>query len=196
MVAALARGDHRYVLRTAEMALEAAKDDLPLLARVHTWIAQAHARAGDTDAAREQLVLAVRAVKQAGDEEGLRQIRALRRQVLAQARAASEPPPGLAASLPPPPEDTPLGRALAALAQGDEARALTEATHAREDARRAGDAKAEVLALLALARLPGHADSSLRAARDVADLADDQNLIAAVAAQARQLGVDLGVMVF
>ncbi|MCB1033776.1 MAG: 2-oxo acid dehydrogenase subunit E2, partial [Acidobacteria bacterium] len=41
-------------------------------------------------------------------------------------------------------------------------------------------------------RTGGHADAAVLAARDVADLADDKNLAAAVGRAARELGVDLG----
>ncbi|MCK6505213.1 hypothetical protein L6R53_17740 [Myxococcota bacterium] len=201
MVAALARGDHRYVLRTADLALEAAAADPALLARVHTWLAQAWSRDGDTEQAREHLRLAIRAVKEAGDEAGLAQIRGLRRQVLEQARSREEasppPPPGPpAAPAPSWSGEDRAAQAIAALARGDEHAAVEHAIAAREQARRAADPKGEVVALLALARVPGHADAALRAARDVADHAGDNNLVAAVVRGARELGVDLGVRVF
>lgn len=196
VVAALARGDHRYVLRTAELSLEAAADDPALLARVHTWIAQAWARDGDTERARDHIRLAIRAVKDADDPDGLAAIRSLRGQILAQARQVEPPPAAAPPTLPPPPDDTAAGRALKALDAGDHDSALQHATDAREQARAAADPKAEVIALLAMARVPGHADAAVLAARDVADLADDKNLAAAVGRAARELGVDLGMKIF
>lgn len=200
MVAALSSGDHRYVLRTAELATEAAQDQPALLARVHTWIAQAWAEDGDLDRARDHIRLAIRAVKEAGDDQGLRQIRGLRRQLLARAKlapaAVSAAPADAPPTLPAPPDDSATGRALKALAAGDHDSALRHAIEAREQARLGADPKGEVLALLAMARVPGHADGALRAARDVADHAGDKNLVAAVARAGRELGVDLGVKVF
>jgi hypothetical protein len=203
MVAALARGDHRYVLRTAELAVEVAAADPALLARVHTWVAQAWSKEGDTEQAREHLRLAIRAVKEAGDEVGLAQIRGLRRQVLDPARAPRDetgeavPSPAPAAAAAPSwsGEDR-AAQAIAALARGDADAAVAHAIAAREQARRAADPKGEVVALLALARVPGHADAALRAARDVADHSGDNNLVAAVVRGAREQGVDLGVRVF
>ena len=202
MVSALARGDHRYLLRTADLALDAARADPPLLARVHTWLAQAWSKEGDLEQARDHLRLAVRAAKEAGDRQGLEEIRALRRQVLERARG--EPPPpspptgALSAALPAPSPlaDDAAQRALAALGAGEHEAALAHALAAREAARRGADPKAEVVALLAMARVPGHADAALLAARDVADLSGDMNLVAAVAGSARELGVDLGARVF
>lgn len=195
MVSALQRGDHRYVVATGPMALDAAKDDPPLLARVHTWLAQSHARLGDLDAARDHIRLAIREVKAIGDEEGLRQVRELRRQVLAQAKGQPDAP-AAPPTLPPPPADTPLGRALAALRLGEPVEAMRLAVAAREAAALAGDPKAEVIALLTMARIPGHAEAALFTARDRADHSGDMNLVAAVARAARELGVDLGSHVF
>ncbi len=191
MVAALARKDHRYVLSNAEPALQAASDQPGLLARVHTWLAQAHHGLGQDEEAREQIRLAVRAVKEAGDPEGLAQIRGLRRTILAAAQAAEESPPP-----PPEAEDPELSPALAALRAGQHELALDRARQAREAARMRADPRTEVLALLLMARVPGHTEASVLAAREVADSVGDMNLVTAVTRAARELGMELSVRVF
>lgn len=195
MVAALARRDLRYVLSNAEPALHAADGQPGMLARVHTWLAQAHHGLGEHEAAREQIRLAVRAVKEAGDSEGLAQIRALRRTILAAADAA-ESAEAKAPAPPPEAEDPELSPALAALRLGQHELALERSRQAREAARMRADPRTEVLALLVMARVPGHTEASLLAAREVADSVGDMNLVTAVTRAARELGVELSVRVF
>jgi len=203
MVASLQRGDHGAVLRAADMALEAAADDLALRARVHTWLAQAWERAGDLDRARDHIRLAIRDAKEVGDPAGLDAIRGLRRRVLARLRQAGQqtdpaapPAPALPEPAGDPLADPALGKALQALRGGDPDAALRHAIAAREAARQSADPKAEVLALLAMARVPGHAEAALRSAHDVADHAGNEGLVSAVVRAAEELKVDLGRRVF
>lgn len=199
MVAALGRGDHRYVVHNAEPALEAAADQPGLLARVHTWLAQAHLGLGQHDAAREQVRLAIRAVKLADDAEGLAQIRGLRRRILAAidaAEAGANADDAAPVAPPPEAEDPELSPALAALRAGQHELALERASQARQAARRRADPRTEVLALLVMARVPGHTEASLLAAREVADSVGDMNLVTAVTRAAAELDFDLGVRVF
>lgn len=199
MVAALARGDHGYVLHNGALALDAAGTDAGLRARVHCWLAQAHLGRGQREEARSQLVQALRAAREAGDEAGVQQIRALRARVLALPEPAApevESPEAEAAGSDPTEGEAELAPALAALRAGRHEEALALARKAREEGRMRADPRAEVLALLLIARVPGHAEAALLAAHERADLSGEPNLVAAVTKAGRELKVDLGLRIF
>lgn len=184
VVAALARGDGRTALRLVEPALAAAEGRPRLVARLYAWTAQARLFVGDAKGAWAAVTRAVRAARQAGDAGAIPSLRALQAQAAIALQAAQAPPN---------PPDTPLSRALAAFDAGDLERgealaraALAAATNPRD----------EVLALLALGRVPREAWASIRRAAQVADASGDMNLVAAVARAARAAGVDLGTYVF
>ncbi len=91
---------------------------------------------------------------------------------------------------------TPSGRAVAAFDAGDPDFGAQLARAAIAAAREAADPREEVIALLALARHPDHTEASIRAAADVADRANDFNLVTAVAHAARSAGVTFAPKVF
>jgi hypothetical protein len=73
----------------------------------------------------------------------------------------------------------------------DEAAALATAAHAR-----ASGPREAVLALLALAEVPGRARYALVSAHEVADACGDPNLVTAVARAAKAAGVEFPPYVF
>ena len=191
MVAALRQGRPEDVLRDAPSTLEAVADEPLLTARVHAWLAQAHLATGDLVEASRAARAAITAAKAGGDTAGVEQLRGLLGQItLARQAAATQ------ANEPPPLPDTPVARASAALDAGrnDEGEAL--ALTARAAAQADGDAREEVLALLALARVPHRTREALLAARDVADDSDDMNLVTAVAHAADAAGLPFPPKVF
>lgn len=185
---AVAAGDGAAVAGLLPAARAAAEGRLALAARVEAWAAQDALARGDVREAARCVRAALARARAAGDEAGLAALGPLQQRIFA-ARAAAAGPPGGAAA------DTPAGRAVEAFDRGaPEARAL--ALEAREAGRRAGDAKEEVVALLALARVPGEAARWVREAAAVADASGDMNLVTAVAKAAKAAGVELDAFVF
>ena len=70
------------------------------------------------------------------------------------------------------------------------------ARQARIEAQSMGNARDEVFALLALARIDGQEDSAIRAAFAVADASDDKNLVTAVSRAAGAASVKIPKKVF
>ena len=157
-----------------------------LCARGLTWLGHAHLQRNDLRAARAALRKAAAIAKALGDSSGVDAISDLRKAVGAKAMQAS--PPQLT--------DTALGRACAALDDGDTSTGERLALQALDEARAAGVPRDQVLALLALARVPSRAESSIHEAAAVADRSNDRNLVTAVAHAARAAGVHFAPKVF
>lgn len=183
----LQAGRAQAVLDGVGAALVAAEGRPALAARLRAWEAQAAASRGDGKRARAALRAAHGLATAIGDEQGIAAVTELRSQLM-HTLLARRPPAELA--------DTPVARANRAVDAGDEASGLELAREARNQARRAGDAREEVLALLVEARVAGHAEQAIRTAAAVADRSNDRNLVTAVAHAARAAGVDLGVHIF
>lgn len=183
----LQAGRAQAVLDGVHAALAAAEERPALAARVRAWEAQAAASRGDGKRARAALRAAHALATAIGDEQGVAAVTELRSQLM-HTLMARRPPAELA--------DTPVARANQAVDAGDEALGLKLARAARDQARRSGDAREEVLALLVEARISGHAEPAIRSAAAVADQSNDRNLVTAVAHAAKAAGVDLGVHVF
>jgi len=156
-----------------------------LCARGLAWLAQAQLGIGDLSGARVALRRAAAIATAIDDTAGLQAIRELRQQVGARAMAA---PPAA-----PAPDETLIGQACAAFDAGDAEGGLALATEAHATAQTPRD---EVLALLAIARAPGHAERAVLQAALVADAASDFNLVHAVSRAARAAGVSLPAKVF
>jgi len=189
MVQALARQDGDEALTVGALLGPAIEDRPSLLARHQAWTAQAHLLRGEHDLARASLKRATALAEASGDTAalpGLRKLAAEIFQVKASAAAAK------AAPLP----DTLVGRALAAIDTGDFKTGTDLALAARSAAKAEDDAREEVLALLALARVPGRADGAVKAAHAVADGSSDKNLVTAVARAARAAGIEIPKQVF
>ena len=167
-----------------EAAHAAGRSDL--CARGLTWLGQAHLQRNDLRAARKALREAAAIATALGESAGLDAISELRRAVGAKAMQ----------SAPPQVTETLIGRACAALDDGDQATGEQLALEALAQAQTANDPREQVLALLALARVPGRTETSIRSAADVADQSNDRNLITAVAHAARAAGVVFAPKVF
>ena len=188
VVAALRTGDGRRALLILDQLSPLVGEDLALRARSHAWEAQGHLLTGALDSASLAARAALKGARAAGEpEEGLAPLRTLYGQIQA-ARSAR------ASAVPLPLPDSPLGRALAAFDAGRREEGVQEAQAAFGSA--GGEPREQVLALLALARSPEHAEASIREAAEIADASDDFNLVSAVARAARAAGVDLGVHLF
>jgi hypothetical protein len=193
MVHALRRGDLQGVIQQCESALHAADGRPALQARVHAWVAQAHLGLGQARSARTSLRLALALARFSDDTAGLEELKELQTRIFSASLASNQAPAhGGAAELP----DTPVAHAVAALDAGDLDTGARLARDARTLAQDQGDTREEVLALLALARIPGETGTAILAAADVADDAGDMNLVTAVAKAAKAAGITLEAKVF
>lgn len=183
----LQSGDTVEARKLLETLLPQAAGRPGLEGRLHAWGAQACLALQDPKAARRHLSASLRLARAASDAEALEALAPLQQAVFAAMTAAARPTPE---------PKTPAARAVAAYDAGrpDEGAAL--AREARRLAQAAGDAKEEVVALLALARTPALAGASLHAAAEVADTSGDRNLVTAVAKACRAAGVVLADKVF
>lgn len=189
LVNALSRQDGEHAL-TLSTALEPLIGDRPALrARHATWTAQAHQLRGDFDKAASMIRTAIALAQAAGESEALPGLKALKADIV-RGKVASKS----ADALPLP--DTLLGRAVAAMDAGDLKGGAALARQARIEAQSMGNARDEVFALLALARIDGQQDSAIRAAFAVADASDDKNLVTAVSRAAGAASVALPKKVF
>ncbi len=157
-----------------------------LCARSLTWLGEAHLQCNDLRAARTALRRAAALATALNETDGLTVISDLRRAVGAKAMQAA----------PPHTQDTPVGRACAALDSGDLEAGERLALEALDAARAEDNPREQVLSLLALARIPARTDASIRTAARVADRTNDRNLVTAVAHAARAAGVALAPKVF
>jgi len=183
MVLALKKGDGAKALEVAETAYEGAAGRPALEARVLTWWAQALQIAGDRDGARARLGAALAKAEEAGDAAGVEDIQPL---------LAELTPPAVR----PPASTTPVGLAVEALDKGETKRGELLALGAHRLAVRDGDVREQVLALLALARLPHRKIAAIDEAARVADESGDANLVTAVAKAAKAAGHALPKHVF
>jgi hypothetical protein len=189
LVQALSRQDGEQALALA-MALDPLIVDRPALrARHATWTAQAHQLRGEFEQAASMIRHAIALAQAAGETDALPGLKALKADIVRGKVAAQG-----AGELPMP--DTLLGRAVTAMDQGDLEGGATLARQARIEAQSMGNARDEVFALLALARIEGQEDSAIRAAFVVADASDDKNLITAVSRAAGAASVGLPKKVF
>jgi len=172
MVLALKKGDGAKALEVAETAYEGAAGRPALEARVLTWWAQALRMAGDRDGARARLGAALAKAEEAGDAAGVEAIQPL----LAELAPPAARPAG---------STTPVGLAVEALDKGETKRGELLALGAHRLAVRDGDVREQVLALLALARLPHRTHAAIEEAARVADESGDANLVTAVAKAAK-----------
>lgn len=189
LVHALAQQDGERALEIA-LALDPLIGDRPALrARHAAWTAQAHQIRGDFAQAARMIRDAIALAQTAGESEALPALKALKADIVRGKVASSS-----ADALPLP--DTLLGRAVTAMNEGDLDGGATLARQARIEAQSMGNARDEVFALLALARVPGQEDSAIRAAFGVADASDDKNLVTAVSRAAGAASVALPKKVF
>lgn len=183
----LQAGEHRKARVLLEQLVPAAGDRPKLAGRLCAWAAQACLALQDPKPARRHLSAALRLARTTDDADALQALAPLQQAVFAAMTAAARPPQE---------PQTPAAHAVAAYDAGDAERGERLARDARRLAQASGDAKEEVVALLALARSPGLAQTVLREAAVVADTSGDRNLVTAVAKACRAAGVDLGAKVF
>jgi tetratricopeptide (TPR) repeat protein len=182
-------------------------------ARVEAWRAQALRGLGRVEEAGRAGVLALRLAKQAGDIDGVRELRGLQAGIVAslahhrmaeaeRARDADlvgKHDDALLAGIDEDEERAQrlLRRGQAELDGGDAPAALRSFAAASAYAERAGVPRPQVLALLARARAcasqgdDAAVEASIHAAHALADASDDMNLVTAVAHAARAVNVRL-----
>lgn len=188
IIDALRREDGAAVLALAPEALALSADNRSLRARVLAWLGQAEMLCGNYKAAGQAVRQSIAIATELGDKDDVLQLKALSAQITMRRQAAA----GLMASpLPIDLPDTPVARANAVIAAGDHLRGEMMAREARERARAAGDPREEVMALLAMARIPERAAEAILEAAAVADASDDMNLVTAVAQAAKAAGVQI-----
>lgn len=186
VVAALRRGAADQALAAIPEAAVQAGDDPRLQGRILAWHAQALAMQGQHRAALDSLREAIRLAKAHETKE---QVAALRQLQAAWLMALQAPPAAAPTAAP----ASTVEQALAAIKAGDATVGEALAELALADA---ADAKAQVVALLALANLPHRAAEAIAAAAQIADETGDMNLVTAVARGARQVGVALAAHVY
>ncbi len=213
------------LLETAWAALRAGRDSDVLAAldalpetlsegaraRAEAWRAQALRGLGRVEEADRAIVLAIRLAKQAGDVEGVRELRGLQASIVAslahhrtaeaeRAKDAALVGHDDAVLLHGALDDEErsqryLRRGQAQLDVGDTDAALRSFEASLARARDSGSARPQVLALLACARAHAAAgrvsevSSRILDAHAIADASDDMNLVTAVAHAARAVGV-------
>jgi hypothetical protein len=187
LVAALARQDGDAALSLSHALGPLIEDRPALLARHAAWTAQAHQLRGEQSEAIAKVAQAIALATAAEETDALPALKALKVQLVTGKAAA----PG---ALPLP--DTLLGRSVSALDAGNLTDGARLARQARIEAQSMGNARDEVLSLLALARIPGQEDSAIRSAAAVADASEDKNLVTAVAHAARAGRIALPKKVF
>lgn len=178
------------VLALAGEALAASKDSPALRARVLAWLGQAEMFEKNYKGASQAVRQAIALAQQNGDAQGVNQLKSLLAQITMRRQAALQavPPAELV--------DTPLFRADAAITRGEHEEGERLARALIADARERGDAREQVLGLLAIARIPGKAADSIAAAAEIADRSEDMNLVTAVAHAAKAAGVEIAPKVF
>lgn len=185
VIDALKREDGAAALAAAPAALAAARENPALKARVIAWMAQAEMYCGNYKAASQAARQASALAGEQGDDRAVAALRGLLAEIATRRRAAA----GIQASpLPIDLPDSPVIRANAQISMGDLERGAELAREARRLAQEAGDAREEILALLALARVPAHTEEALNEAAAVADQSGDMNLVTAVARAAKAAG--------
>ncbi len=187
MVSALQASDWSGALVPLEAGLQAAQGRDALLARMHAWAAQALLQLVRLKEAGQHLRLALRHARAAGDAEGLAALQPLQQQLFAMRAAANAGAP-----LP----DTALGRALGALDEEDWERGEALVHEAIAEADQEGEAREQVIARLAFARVPGRAHQAIHDAWAIADASNDMNLVTAVVKAAKAADVELAKKVF
>ncbi len=193
IIDALRREDGAAVLALAPEALALSSDNKSLRARVLAWLGQAEMYCGNYKAAGQAVRQSIALATELGDKDDVLQLKALQAQITTRRQAAA----GMMASpLPIDLPDTPVARANALIGMGDHLTGEMLARDAREKARVGGDAREEVMALLAIARIPGKAPEAILEAAAVADASDDMNLVTAVAQAAKAAGVEIPPKVF
>jgi hypothetical protein len=182
-------------------------------ARSEAWRAQALRGLGRVEEADRVIVLAIRLAKQAGDVDGVRELRGLQAGIVASLvhHRTAEAERARDADLIGQHDDALLAgtddneeraqrllrRGQAELDGGDAPAALRSFAAASGCAERAGVPRPQVLALLARARAcasqgnDAAVEASIHAAHALADASDDMNLVTAVAHAARAAGVRL-----
>ena len=189
LVHALSRQDGEQALELAQAMEPLIGERAALRARHATWTAQAHQLRGNFAQAATMIRSAIALAQAAGESEALPGLKMLKADIV-RGKVASK----TADALPLP--DTLLGRAVAAMDSGDLDGGAALARQARIEAQSMGNARDEVFALLALARIDGQEDSAIRAAFAVADASDDKNLVTAVSRAAGAASVALPKKVF
>ena len=184
MVQALARQDVEKSLALGTALLPLVQERPALHARVAAWTAQAHQLNGDLESALTHIREAIALAQAAGETDAISPLRQIKASIVS-GRAA------IASAQQAPLPDTPVGKALAAIDEGNHEEGGRLARQARLLAQSEGNYREEVLALLALARIPGQEDSAIRAAYLVADESDDKNLVTAVSRAAHTAKVEL-----
>ena len=187
LVQALARQDADKAITLSELLFPMTQGRPGLQARVAAWAAQAHQLNGDLDSALTHIRDAISLAQAAGETDAISPLRQLKASIVS-GRAA------IAAAMQAPLPDTPVGRALTEIDKGNNEEGGKLARQARLLAQSEGNYRDEVLALLALARIPGQEDSAIRAAYLVADESDDKNLVTAVSRAANTAKVELPKM--
>ncbi len=187
--AALLAGRHEEVL-AAPMPPGGSADR----ARLHAWRAQSLRALGRPREGAMELIHAIRITKMLGDSQATAELRILHADVSRSVAAldtaeAARRADALLVDTPADAldSDTLLRKAQAHVDAGDDVSAIHMSRLALD---RAADPRAQVLAHLALARFTRDPEW-VHAAHAVADAADDQNLLTAVAQAARALSVRL-----
>ena len=185
----LSSGDHAAAIDAIDGALALLDEDRPRLrARLWGWRCQALLASRQPQQAIRSVRQGIRAARTAADADGIKALRDLQQQAMAQAAALKVPPPE--------DDDSPLALAIRALDDGKEKLGEILALGALAHARKQGEPRDVIFAYLALARLPHRTEQAILSARAYADQVGDKNLITAVTRASRASNVPIPPKVF
>ncbi len=190
VIAHLKKEEGAPVLALAPALLAASAENRALRARVLAWLGQAEMFTGNHKGAAQAVRQAIAIAQELGDTQGVNQLKSLQAQITMrrQASLTAAPPAELL--------DTPLFRADAAISRGAFAEGEALAREIIATAVATQNPRDHVLALLAIARVPGRAADAILEAAGVADASEDMNLVTAVARAAKAAGVEIPAKIF
>jgi tetratricopeptide (TPR) repeat protein len=185
----LSQSDPEGAIEAIDAALGRLGEERPgLRARLWGWRCQALLDQREPQSAIRAIRQALRAAREAGDADGLKALRELQSQAMAQSAALKVPPPDN--------DESPLALAVRALDEGKEQLGEILALGALAHARREGTPREVVFACLALARVPRRTARAIADALAFADASGDMNLITAATRAAQAAGITIEPRVF
>ena len=171
MIAVFRSGDKKAFLKLAYRTIEDAELSVMMLAKIHSWIAQARVDLGEYKASLLEYDKALEYAHEAQDYDGIVELKQQIEEVQAQADAVAKIDGRSKSS---------IAMGVNLLQSGKKSQAEHTLLSAVADADEMGSTRSKVLSRLALSRFPQYRQQMLSEAYEIALEADDMNLIVAV----------------